>query len=696
LSCQGRPPTAPGPFRSASGFPAMLATPQPCSLKPAVPVALTLSALQERDRLQALEEQRSRVPESPLTLADLQAKEAAQGISTETIRYWKTIESTIDPFTAEPWPAAPTPSSPSVTEASTRTLSTLASIQEERTVGVLRQLMERWPQPARPSSPSMSSVSSLPSMPSIDEEARGGRLPFGGVDYDISLEPLHEAPAQEMEVNLQEEELLLEQKLEKIRLVRGAATRVPVPPLYRGRRRRLSHREVLAFKAAMFPEECGVTQVNMVINSYLFFDRAPETATVVDDVTARLLKFGRFTALAGEDGRMRPVETRPEDHVTYHAAADENEVLQIAAELTDQPLDLDKPLWHFHIVANQGEGPSLVLARVHSALADGLSLLKVLSELGEGAGGSRLAPRADRVGEHRRQAPSHTPVAAATGDAGQYAMWWQSCSARSGRSIGDKLEIPAVTPGDDGGVDHKCFGCRGNPKYSGLRTAVFFPPISMPFINALKGAADATVNDVLYCATAGMIRRYREAHGHINEGKMLKVLQTVATPPAEQPDVDNPWDCLTNSWTYVSCELDLTPLSPRERMCQNTAHCSPVKDPRRAHSGMGLLESAAPRWGAEREQELYRNIFAQHSLVLSNIPGPPQDVFVFGQQVRTLQVVFQTLIPQLVAVTLNGSLHLNLVADPEAVADMETLPGYFVQELSDLGAALGVAADPVA
>merc|ERR1712125_69883 len=85
-----------------------------------------------------------------------------------------------------------------------------------------------------------------------------------------------------------------------------------------------------------------------------------------------------------------------------------------------------------------------------------------------------------------------------------------------------------------------------------------------------------------------------------------------------------------------------------------------------------------------------RKIFAPHSVVFSNVPGPKADIRAFGKPVAETQAMFVNAIPQVIAMSVGDKIFMNLVADPEVVKPLHEFPRLYLDELDAVGKAYGV------
>src|SRR5260370_261618 len=67
-------------------------------------------------------------------------------------------------------------------------------------------------------------------------------------------------------------------------------------------------------------------------------------------------------------------------HVGLPAPGGDAALRDMVSDLMSVPLDFSKPLWHMHVIDGYKEG-SVVLARVHHSIADGIALVRVMLSL---------------------------------------------------------------------------------------------------------------------------------------------------------------------------------------------------------------------------------------------------------------------------------------------------------------------------
>jgi diacylglycerol O-acyltransferase / wax synthase len=130
----------------------------------------------------------------------------------------------------------------------------------------------------------------------------------------------------------------------------------------------------------------------MVITCLLFFDQPIDIIELKEIITERWLKFERFQKRVVNTGIIRKTpkwEFDPTFDINAHiqeveltSPGDESALKDLVNDLMAAPMDMTKPPWKIFLVENYAEG-SVMVARFHHTLADGLSLVNVFTSLGD-------------------------------------------------------------------------------------------------------------------------------------------------------------------------------------------------------------------------------------------------------------------------------------------------------------------------
>src|ERR1700738_147666 len=145
----------------------------------------------------------------------------------------------------------------------------------------------------------------------------------------------------------------------------------------------------------------------MMVTGILVFPEPLDHRRVRATLEKRLLSFDRFRQRVVEApfgiGPPRWVEDEKFDidahlhQVALPAPGDQAALQVLVGDLMSTPLDMSEPLWQFHLVGGY-RGGSVLLARLHHCIADGIALIQVLLSLTD------PGPRPGRVTGVRRAA----------------------------------------------------------------------------------------------------------------------------------------------------------------------------------------------------------------------------------------------------------------------------------------------------
>ena len=374
------------------------------------------------------------------------------------------------------------------------------------------------------------------------------------------------------------------------------------------------------------------------------------------------------------------------------APGDEAALREVVSDLMATPLDPSKPLWQCHLLEGFGAGCAVVV-RLHQSIGDGVALVHLLlsaADLGADAPlprpGRRLLPvergPAERIvslldGARRLVSSAVRQTHGAT----------KALVKRSVESILHPSQVLdyAQTLGESATVlmdvltrapepETILRGPLGVPK----RTA-WSRPFALAGVRAAARAASGTVNDVLAAAAAGALRRYLLSRGPVPKDLELRA----GSPVSLRLPGHHPPDDLGNRFAMVYLPLAVGAEELPERFRAVKARMDHVKRSPEPFVAFQLMKAlgVAPADVAD----LFVNLFGtKSSLVLTNVVGPGQGVFVAGQRVERILVW----VPQSGRVGLGmsffsyaGEVVLAVASDRGLVPDPEALVAAFEEEL---------------
>lgn len=398
----------------------------------------------------------------------------------------------------------------------------------------------------------------------------------------------------------------------------------------------------------------------MVITTVLVFDEPFSLAEVRAWVYERLLPHPRF--------RQRPVASRlplgapsweddPLFDLDSHlhrtalpAPGGEAELQALVGDLMSTSLDRARPLWQAFLVEGY-RGGSAIVARVHHAVGDGVSLVELL--LGMSLEGPAAAP--PRVGLDAEGSAS--PLDLAKHAAGQAA------------TLGRLLMLPADphTP------------LRGE---LGVRKGVAWSrPVSVDDVKAIGRAHGAKLNDVLVACCTAALRDYLDARGALPpEGEELRALVPIFLRFRSESGE------LGNHFGLVFVPLPIGLADPVERLRECKRRLDAIKASDEARVALALLGAMGVA-SAELEHIGVEVFSRKASLLITNVPGPRERITLAGKPLAGLLVwapVSGRIGVGLSLLSYGGSVTLGVSADKLRVPDPSAIVAAFEDELARL------------
>jgi hypothetical protein len=375
----------------------------------------------------------------------------------------------------------------------------------------------------------------------------------------------------------------------------------------------------------------------------------------VRDVGARLAD--RITSvprlrrrLAPEPGRPRWVddpEFSLERHLRARGPADEVGLRRLVGEVMSEPLPRDRPLWAMDVVSPlSGERTALVW-RIHHALADGMTAMRMAREL-------LLEPAAEEAAQRPRPAPGPAPARPAP------AVLRRELGPLASRS---PLDRPV-----------------------GPRREVAFASASLDELSRIgRGAPErATVNDVVLAAVAGALRGWLDRLGAPMERLRVKVPVSLHRPGE---------DDLANRDSFMFVDLPLEQADPLERLA---AVARETRERKSRQDAQALDEFFRDLSHLSRSLERFAEHWAMSprvfTLNVSNVPGPRGPQGVLGSpllELHSLAEIAHRHALRVAVVSAAGRVSFGLCADPSAVDGLDAIAHGIEREVETLGAAVG-------
>lgn len=373
-------------------------------------------------------------------------------------------------------------------------------------------------------------------------------------------------------------------------------------------------------------------------------------------------------------------------HLRRHRLVDpggRRELEDCVARLHERPLDRSRPLWELHVIEGLEGARRAIYVKVHHAGLDGHSAQLFLQSFVDGArrGSARARPAphgsatdparllvagaAHQVAELRRL-PAHLAGLARTATR----LLRDGAAARGGGA-------PAVpsTP--------------LNVVISGRRS---FAVTELPLddVKAVARAANATINDLVLGVVSGALREWLEARECLPVAPLYAgVPVSVRAPGATEHAIQV---------AFIAVNLHTDEPRPARRLAAIHASAGQAKE------GVATFRMLVPEdspsvglpWVIGGLGQLLRlpqvadRIPLPFNVIVSNVPGPPEEFFIAGGRVLTyypLSIPFHRNALNISAYSYAGRLFFGLTACPDAVPDVEVLADGIARAFAELGRA---------
>lgn len=360
-------------------------------------------------------------------------------------------------------------------------------------------------------------------------------------------------------------------------------------------------------------------------------------------------------------------------HAGLPAPGSEEQLKNLAGRLFAQRLDRTKPLWELWLVDGLQDDRFALVAKSHHALVDGVEAVDITTVLFDTA--ASAPPPEPAAGWTPRPLPSSAQLLT---DALFERVTRPGELARTARAV---VRTPRrLLQGARDGLQS-----RGALRFAGLRPAPTTPlnvkvgphrrytwvDAELAELQRVKDSLGGTVNDAVLAAVAGALGRFLRHRGVDTAGLQLRALVPVLVRGEEHgramgSEVAPMWVAL--------------PVGIEDPVRQHAAIRDATSDLEDAHHAIGArtlteLAGFAPPTimsQAARLQQGQRFF----NLVVTNVPGPQQPLYLLGRRLRALYPVVPLAGNQALGVAVmsyDGRLGFGLLGDYDALADLDTL-----------------------
>jgi diacylglycerol O-acyltransferase / wax synthase len=209
---------------------------------------------------------------------------------------------------------------------------------------------------------------------------------------------------------------------------------------------------------------------------------------------------------------------------------------------------------------------------------------------------------------------------------------------------------------------------------------------------AIKDALGGTLNDVVLAAVSLALGRHMRAQGFDTEGLVLKAM----VPVSVRADIER--GALGNRVAAMWAPLPVGVTDPVECLAQVRLEMDDLK-----HSGQAvgaevltnLAGFAPPTILSQAARLQARQRF--FNLVVTNVPGPQFPLYLLGRRLKALYPVVPLARRQALGIAVmsyDGHLGFGLIADYDALPELETIARELERAIAALASAAGVGVKP--
>lgn len=427
-----------------------------------------------------------------------------------------------------------------------------------------------------------------------------------------------------------------------------------------------------------------------------------DAALVGDQVAAPFRKRARRSVTSlGQWGwdTLRHDEVDLEHHVRRDALPQPGgmaELMTLVSRLHGTLLDRSRPLWEMHLIEGLADGRYAVYTKIHHALADGASAMRLLRDSMSEDPNRRNMPTPWQPRNSLSAVPDAQMAVTPGPGSALPAVAWDAARAAAG-------EVAGLLPAALGTVDRALHGRGGALSLTAPHT-LFNVPISgarhvaarsfpIERIRLLAKHADATINDIVLTMCAGTLRAYLRTRDALPDNPLIAMVPVSLRAPETGTGDRAPGG---NRVGVLMCNLATHLPDPAHRLetvrnCMNEGKAAlQAMSPAQvlAMSALG----AAPL-GVEMFLGRRGPLRPPFNVVISNVAGPRTPLYWNGARLESLYPLSIPTTGQALNITCTSSddqIVFGLTGCRRTVPDLHPMLDHLDAELDLLETAVGL------
>ena len=378
------------------------------------------------------------------------------------------------------------------------------------------------------------------------------------------------------------------------------------------------------------------------------------------------------------------------------------ELQEWASGFYSQRLDRHRPLWEMAIVEGLADGRWALAHKTHHCMVDGVGSVDVghllLDVTADGADGRASGDGAGTIEERSplgadRPTSVHPP--SARGPLASLAHAWTGLMPVDTIVHTTQMGVHgALHPRDAMRSARAALGTivrdelKGAPRSSlnvpiGTRRRFEVERVSLRDLKAIKDSLGGTINDAVLTVTASGLRALLESRGEELPEAGLRAMVPVNVRLASEHLA------LGNRVSSLFVDLPVAEPNLLQRYLQTVARSRSLKADGQQAAGtaavIDLAGLAPPVIHSALAQALYATRL--FNVTITNVPGPQQTLYAFGAPLREIHPLVPLAAEHALGVAVvsyDGTLFFGVVADRDAVTDLEVMLGAMRDSLAEL------------
>ncbi len=368
-----------------------------------------------------------------------------------------------------------------------------------------------------------------------------------------------------------------------------------------------------------------------------------------------------------------------------------DELNRLVGDLASYQLDRSRPLWELWVIEGVEDGMVAIFAKIHHAIIDGASgagLSEILLDLEPDPPQRDLVERGN-VGTH---AP-HPLDLMARGMLSFAVTPWRF-GRLAGQLVRQGIEVARAASNPERTLPPMGIGTPRTPLNGEIGPHRRFATSTVPLddVKAVKNAFGVKLNDVVLELCAAAIRRWLIDQDELPDDPLI-----AQVPVSLRSEGDDEVGTKVGAM-FTSLATDIE--DPGERLLAIHAATQSAKEMREAmavHKIMGLTEAAPPRMISLASRmyslaQLDRNAPPPMNVIVSNVPGPPFELYMAGAKLKGMFPLGPLLYGnrlEITVISFMGRLDFGFMADRDNAPDPRVFADFIPEAMRNLEKAAG-------